>query len=316
MPRLPFALLLIASVTPAIASDGPRLLTELPVRHAPVNAAPASIRVDVNMTLVPVTVLDTQGHNVTGLARENFRVFDGPQQMPIVAFGQQDAPIAVGLVFDCSRSMTEKFPTARKAPAELYRQLNPQDESFLVTVAQRAELKVPPTANFSDITNALLFTHPNGTTSLVDGVYMAITELKKSNKPRKALVVVSDGGENDSRYTMSELAAMASEADVQIFSIGLCQNPQTREEVDGPAVMQKLAAMTGGVNYLINNLNDLHLAMSQIGVTLHNEYVLGYYPPDSAPSGKYRKIKVQLLIPQGLPKLQIYARSGYYVPQK
>jgi Ca-activated chloride channel family protein len=212
--------------------------------------------------------------------------------------------------------MTDKFRTARQAPIELYNQLNPEDESFLVTVSSRSEMRQGLTSHFEEIRNALLFTSPNGTTSLLDGIYMGLTSLKKTTKPRKALVVVSDGGDNDSRYTLSELASIASEADVQIFSICLFQNPQTREEADGPALLGKLAQITGGVNFMIHDVNEMRNAMAQIGVTLHNEYVLGYYPPENAPKGKYRKIKVQVLLPAGLPKLQIYARAGYYVPQR
>jgi Ca-activated chloride channel family protein len=314
MPRLTLSALLLTIATTALAADGPRLLTEQSVRPQPVKTSSANIRVNVAMTLVPVTVLDQLGHNVTGLSRDNFRVFDGTTQRPIVSFGQQDAPVAVALVFDCSRSMTEKFKTAREAPMELFKRLNPEDESLLVTVADRPELKQGLTSNFSAIRNALVFTHPNGTTSLIDGVFLAMAELKKSPLPRKALVVVSDGGDNDSRYTLNELTSMASEADIQIFSICLFRNPQTPEETAGPELLTKLATVTGGVNYLISDVNDVRTAMGKIGVTLHNEYVIGYYPPDEAPSGKYRKIKVQLLIPRGLPRLQVYARSGYYVP--
>ncbi len=317
MPRLPLLLLCVTAST-VLASDGPRLFTAgNTARHSPANLrTAASIRVDVNMTLVPVTVLDRQGHNVTGLNRQNFRVIDGADPRQIVSFGRQDAPVSVGLVFDCSRSMKNKFKTAGLAPTDLYRQLNPEDDSFLVTVSSRPELRQDFTSKFADIRNALMFTHPDGTTSLIDGVYMALTHLKKSDKPRKALVVVSDGGDNDSRYTTSELASLAAEADAQIFSICLYGNPQTMEEAGGPVLLNRLSQVSGGVMYYISDVNEMRTAMARIGVTLHNQYVLGYYPPDDAPGGKYRKIKVQVLLPPGLPKIQVYARAGYYVPQR
>jgi Ca-activated chloride channel family protein len=296
-------------------SQGPRFL-EHQLRQLPAQPYRSDIRIDVNMALVPVTVMDTMGHSVTGLGAENFRVFDGSEPRPIVTFGQQDAPIAIGLVFDCSRSMRDKFKTARTAPEELFKMLNPDDESFLVTISDRAELRQPLTSNFGDIGNALVFTHPEGTTSLIDGVALGLNEVKRSNKPRKALVVVSDGGDNNSRYTMRELIQRAQEADVQIFTIGLFQNPQTQEEADGPALLTQFAQVTGGVNFVIQNPADLKVAMGKIGVTLHNQYVLGYYPPDGAPAGKYRKIKVQLMVPQGMPPLRIFARNGYYTPER
>jgi Ca-activated chloride channel homolog len=163
----------LTNVVPSVAADdnGPRLLENETYRRQPqTTSGKASIRIDVNMAVVPVTVLDPMGHNVLGLDRENFRVFDGTEQRPIVTFGQSDAPVSVGLIFDCSRSMREKFRIARKAPAELYSLLNPDDESFLITVADRPQLRQDFTTAFNDIQNALLFTNPDGTTSLLDGV--------------------------------------------------------------------------------------------------------------------------------------------------
>jgi len=300
-------------------NNGPRLFDNdhVTVRQPPQpKPAAASIRVDVNMALVPVTVLDTLGHNVLGLDRENFRVFDGSEQRPIITFAQSDAPVSVGLIFDCSRSMREKFRIARQAPAQLYKQLNADDESFLITVSDRPELRQDFTHQFNDVENALLFTNPDGTTSLVDGVFMGLQQLKKAHNPRKALVVVSDGGDNNSRYTLRELTSLAAESDTQIFSICLFEHPQTVEEQEGPGLLTKLAESSGGINYLISEVNEMQKAFGRVGVTLHNQYVLGYYPPDNAPSGKYRKITVQLMVPPGLPRLHLFSRSGYYVPER
>lgn len=309
----------LTNVMPSVAADdnGPRLLENQTYRR-PVQTTykPASIRIDVNMALVPVTVLDGLGHNVLGLDRENFRVFDGTEQRPIVTFGQSDAPVSVGLIFDCSRSMREKYKVARQAPAELFNQLNPDDESFLITVADKPELRQDFTSAFNDIQNALLFVNPNGTTSLLDGVYMGLEQLKKAHNPRKALIVVSDGGDNNSRYTLRELTTLAAEADVQIFSICLFDKPQTAEEAAGPALLSGLTQASGGINYLIMDVNEMKTAFGRVGVTLHNQYVIGYYPPEDAPCGKYRKITVKVLLPAGLPRLKIYARNGYFVPER
>ena len=295
----------------AVASDN-----TLARRRSTDLASAANIRVNVNMALVPVTVLDTRGQNVVGLDRENFRVFDGTEQMPIVAFGQTDAPVSVGLIFDSSSSMREKFKIARQAPAELFKQLNPDDESFLITVAEQPTLKQDFTSEFGEIQNALMFTNPQGTTSLLDGVYLGLQHLKKAKNPRRALIVVSDGGDNNSRYTLRELSALAAESDTQIFAICLWEKPQTTEEISGPELLSQLARSSGGINYLITSINDMRTAFGKVGVTLHNQYVLGYYPPENAPAGKYRKITVQLLVPTGLPKLSVYSRNGYFVPER
>jgi Ca-activated chloride channel homolog len=302
---------------PVAAADGPRLLDEMiPRRPAPGAATSGSIRIDVDMAVVPVTVLDTMGHNVTGLDRQNFRVFDGSEQRPIVSFGTSDAPLSLGIIFDCSRSMRDKFAIARQAPLELFRQLNPEDEAFLITLSDRPQLRVGFTQTFSDIQNALMFTNPEGSTSLLDAVTLGLQEMKKAHNPRKALIVVSDGGDNNSRYTLRELTARAAEADTQIFSICIFQNPQTIEEADGPQLLGSLSVSSGGIRYMINDVNEMRKSFGLIGVTLHSQYVLGYYPPSGAQDGKYHKIKVQLLTPPGLPKLMVFARSGYYAPGK
>ena len=284
------------------------------VRANPAAKMAPSIRVDVNLALVTVTVMDLMGRNVLGLRADNFRVLDGSQQRPIVSFSRQDAPISVGLIFDCSRSMTDKFRISRQAPAQLFAQLDPQDEAFLVTVADRATPRIDFTSNFERIQSSLLFTHPNGSTSLLDGVYLGLQKLKYAHNPRKALIVVSDGGDNNSRYTMRELSGLAVESDAQIFAICLSYRPATDEEVRGPELLAKIADLTGGMRFMITDVNLMRDAMTRIGVTLHNQYVLGIVPPPKAPQGKYRRIKVQLLVPVGMPKMQVFARSSYYVP--
>jgi len=303
-----FFFLLLAGASAEAAPDSQT------VRRNPAVQSAASIRVDVNLALVPVTVTDNMGRNVLGLVRDNFRVLDGSEPRPIVSFSRQDAPISVGLVFDCSRSMTGKFRISREAPSQLFAQLNPEDEAFLITVSDRAEMRSDFTSNFQDIQNALLFAYPHGSTSLVDAVYLGLQKLKHARNPRKALIVVSDGGDNNSRYAMREVSGLAVEADTQIFTICLYFNPATEEEVRGPDLLHKLSDLTGGVQYMIGDLNLLRDAMTRIGVTLHNQYVLGIVPPPAAPQGKYRRIKVQLVLPPGSPRLQIFARPSYYVP--
>jgi Ca-activated chloride channel homolog len=306
--------LLAAQAMISTAGDGPRLLED----HAPQRAAhrSANIKVDVSMTLVPVAVQDVTGRNVLGLERSNFKVFDGKQQRPIVAFGQQDAPVSVGLVFDCSQSMKSKFKVAREAPRELFQEMNPEDEAFLVTVSSQATLAQDFTSRFAEIRNALMFTKPNGETALIDGAYLALAHLAKAHNPRKVLIIISDGGDNNSRYTMHELEDLAREADTQIFAICLFQNPNSPEELEGPQLLGDLAGASGGIRYLISDPQAMRETFGRIGTTIHNEYVLGYYPPNDVPAGKYRKIQVKLDVPNGFPPLQVYARTGYYAPER
>jgi Ca-activated chloride channel homolog len=319
---LPLLFLALANLGTAATDDfgsvppdaGPLLDT---IRPASTDIRPrADIRIDADMTLVPVTVTDAHGRNVLGLEKENFRILDGQEIRPIVAFSREDAPVSVVLVFEASRSMRDKFRGARDAATRLFQQLNLNDEVSLITVSDRAVLQRDWTSNLGDVADALVFTGPDGTTSLVDGIYLGLEQMKKARNPRKALVVVSDGGDNNSRYTMRELLDKAIEADTLIYTVCLYYNPQAPEEREGPERMEDLAGKTGGISFLSKKLNDFGNIMGTIGVTLHNQYVLGYYPPNDAPSGKYRKIKVELLVPHGMPPLNVYARSGYYTPQK
>jgi len=314
----PYFLLSFAlAPTLALAQDtqpGPLLIgTAGPSAHATATDK-SDLRVNVNMTLVPVTVLDSMGRSVTGLTPENFRVFDNKQPVSIASFARQDQPIAVGLIFDCSRSMADKFKTEREAPAELFRQLGPSDESFLITVSDRAVLRTALTTDLGLVANSLVFSHPRGTTPLLDGIQMGLHELQKSHLARKALIVVSDGGDNNSRYTLHEIEEMVAESNAQIFTVLLYNNPQAPEELLGPDLMAHLAAKSGGVNFTINNMADIHQTMTKIGISLHNQYLLGYYMPDDSHSGQYRRITVQLLLPRGVPRLILRAREGYYAP--
>ena len=310
--------LLALPVAFSFAGDASRETTpffpDTSVRREGANAAaPASeIRVDVDMALVPVTVLDRNGRNVLGLQPDNFKVFDGSKLVNIAAFSRQDAPISLGIIFDFSESMKDKYVIAREAPAELFRQLDPRDEGFLITVSDHPELRFPFTSDFGELQNALLFGKPKGSTSLLDGVYFGLSELKKARNSRKVLVVVSDGGDNNSRYSLRQTLAAAAESDTQIFAIGLYTNPQTPEETDGPRVLSQLCDKTGGVAFPIAAVGQMAGAMAKLGEALHNQYLLGYYPPEDQQTGKFRKIKVELQLPNGSPRLNIYARSGYY----
>jgi VWFA-related protein len=306
---LPLSFLAL-SASAAAADDGPlgQFADSGPFAGSPRRLSNAKttpktdIRIDADMTLVPVTVTDTHGRNVRGLGAENFRVFDGSEIRPIMAFSREDAPISVVLVFDASRSMRDKFKAARDAAKRLFGQLNDEDEVALVTVSDRAVVRHDWTSNLGEIGDALVFAGPDGTTSLLDGIYLGLELMKKARNPRKAVIIVSDGGDNNSRYTFRELLDKAIEGDTLLYTVCLVENPQTPEEVEGPRLLEDLAGKTGGISFVSKTLNDFGDIMGTIGVTLHNQYMLGYYPPDDAPSGKYRKIKVQLLVPQGMPR--------------
>jgi Ca-activated chloride channel family protein len=302
------------------SADGPKVSIDpraKPVAHeAP--GPRSDIRVDTTVVLINVTVTDPLNRFVTGLEKENFRVFEDKGEQKITHFASEDAPLSVGLVFDTSGSMQSKLVQSRKAVAEFFKTANPSDEFFLVQFNDRPETVVDFTTNLEDIQNRLMFTQSRGRTALLDAVRLAIDKMKKAHNPRKALLIISDGGDNSSRYTESEVKRLVREADVQIYAIGIFEpmgsRGRTAEEMNGPGLLSEISEQTGGRHFPVENLNDLPDIAAKIGIELRNQYILGYSPSNKERDGKYRKVKVQLVQPKGLPPLRSFFRQGYYAP--
>src|SRR5580698_5063789 len=280
----------------------------------------ANIRIDTNLVLIPVTVTDPLGKFVTGLDKENFKLTEdkGPQE--ILNFSSEDAPMSIGVVFDTSGSMGEKLQMARHAVAEFLKTANPVDEFFLVTFAERPEMVIPFTLSIEEIQNRLMFAQSKGRTALLDGVYLAMNQMKKARNPRKAILIISDGGDNSSRYTQSEVKNAVREADVQIYGIGIFEpvgsRGRTPEEQMGPGLLNEVAELTGGRSYNVENLNELADIAAKIGIELRNQYVLYYSSSNQVRDGKYRHVNVKLAQPRGLPPLKAFFRLGYYAPSQ
>jgi VWFA-related protein len=310
------------AATSAFAGDSEEPQVNITPRARPTASAPvlpkANIRVDTNVVLIPVTVTDPLNRFVTGLDQEVFRVFEDKVEQKVVSFGSEDAPLSVGIVFDTSGSMGSKLEKSRQAVAEFFKTANPEDEAFLVEFNDRPELVTPITHSLEEIQNRLTFTQSKGRTALLDGIYLALHTMKKAHNPRKALIVISDGGDNSSRYTESEIKNLVKEADVQIYSIGIYEPMSSRgrtpEELAGPGLLTDISEPTGGRHFVVENLADLPDVAAKIGVELRNQYVLGYSPSNQARDGKYRKVNVKLVQPRGLPQLHAFWRTGYYAP--
>jgi Ca-activated chloride channel homolog len=278
----------------------------------------SNIRVDSTLVLIPVSVTDPMNRFVTGLEREHFKVFEDKVEQEIKQFSSEDAPLSVGIVFDTSGSMGNKLMKSRQAVAQFFKTANPEDEFFLVQFNDRPELVVPFTRNTEEIQNRLTFTQSKGRTALLDGIYMAMNQMKKASNPRKALLVISDGGDNSSRYTESEIKNAVREADVQIYAIGIFEpigsRSRTAEEMAGPGLLNDISEQTGGHHFAIENLNELPDVAAKVGIELRNQYVLGYTPKNADRDGKYRRVSVKLNQPRGLPPLKAFFRLGYYAP--
>ena len=281
-------------------------------------ARKGAIRSETTLVLIPVTVTDPLNRFVTGLEKEHFKLFEDKSEQTITQFTSEDAPLSVGLVFDCSGSMGAKMSKARQAAAQFFKTANPDDEFFLVEFSDKPELVVPFTTNTEEIQNQLTFTQSKGRTALLDGLYLAMNQMKKARNPRKAVLIVSDGGDNSSRYTESEIKKLVREADVQVYAIGIFEaiagRGRTAEELSGPGLLSELSEQTGGQHFAADNLNELPDIAAKIGIELRNQYVLGYTPTNLEKDGKYRRVKVSLQQPKGLPPLKAFYRLGYYAP--
>ncbi|HKU27315.1 MAG TPA: VWA domain-containing protein [Candidatus Sulfotelmatobacter sp.] len=273
------------------------------------------LKVDVDLVLVPVTITDPMNRLVTGLEKENFQLFEGSASQEIRTFSAEDAPVSLGVIFDSSGSMSSKMDRAKEAVVEFFKTANPQDEFFMITFNDEPDEITDFTTSVDDIQNRLVFAVPRRRTALLDAIYMGISKMRQAKYPKKALLIISDGGDNHSRYTENEIKSMVKEADVMIYAIGIYDRYASAvEERLGPQLLSDITELTGGRAFTIDNPNDLADVATKIGVELRNQYVLGYRPTKVVRDGKWRKIKVKLLPPKGLPPLKVYARTGYYAP--
>jgi Ca-activated chloride channel family protein len=272
---------------------------------------------NVDLVLVNVTVTDDWNRIVTGLEKENFAISEGNQIQEVKHFASEDAPISLGVIFDMSGSMSDKITKAREAVVEFFKTANPQDEFFMITFSDRPELIADFTKSVEDLQGKLVFTVPQGRTAMLDAIYMGVNKMKDAHNSKKALLIISDGGDNRSRYTENEIKSMVKEADVQIYSIGIfTPNPTQPEEAAGPALLSDISEVTGGRMFTINNPNELADVATKIGIELRNQYVLGYRPSNKTRDGHWRKIRVKLIPPKGLPHLNVFAKTGYYAPSQ
>jgi len=273
------------------------------------------LKVAVDLVLVPVTITDPMNRLVTGLDRENFALSEGNDWQEIKNFSSEDAPVSLGVIFDVSGSMSSKIEKSREAVTEFFKTANPQDEFFMIAFADKPEEIADFTQSVEDIQGRLVYTVPKGRTALLDAIYLGISKMRQAKYPKKALLIISDGGDNHSRYTESEIKSTVKEADVLIYAIGIYDHFfASDEERLGPALLGDITELTGGRAFTIDNPNDLADVATKIGIELRNQYVLGYRPKNPIHDGKWRKIKVKLIPPKGLPPLKVYAKTGYYAP--
>ena len=277
-----------------------------------------TIHFDVDLALVNVTVTDPYNRLVTGLETDNFRVFEDNIEQEVVTFSAEDVPISIGVIFDFSGSMSNKVGKAREAAVQFFKTANPQDEFFLVSFNERAELTSSFTNSVEDLQSRMMLTVPKGRTALLDAIYLGLSQMRGAHNAKRALLILSDGGDNHSRYNESDIKRLVKEADTQLYAVGIFDplgyRNRSPEELGGPSLLSEVTEMTGGRVFAVEKLDDVPDIASKIGIELRNQYVLGYRPSNKAHDARWRKLKIKLRAPKGLPPLSVYSKTGYYAP--
>ena len=266
----------------------------------------STFRTDAWMVQIPVTVTDSRDRPRMDLEKSNFRLFEDGMEQPIAAFSMAEAPISTGVVFDTSGSMKPRIQTSREALELILENALPQDEFFLVRFSDKPELLTPMTHDPTEIARRLEKIVPFGWTALYDAMFVSLEEMRHASNPRKALLVLSDGEDNNSRYTAGELLSRVRESDVRVYAIGLFRQTHC---------LEKMAAETGGRMIWVHKLEDLPDAVRRLNLEMRNVYLLSYFSQNAPADGKYRKVKVEVQARSTEP-LRVSWRRGYYAPDR
>lgn len=279
-----------------------------------------TVKVATTLVEIPVEVTDAQNRFVLGLQKEDFHLIEDGVEQTIAHFSGEDAPLSVGLVFDESGSMDYKLRTSQATVTQFLKTMSGADEAFLVEFSDQAKLSVEFTSDTGKIQTMLTGAKPGGLTALLDAVNTALTEMKKARNSRKAIVIISDGGDNHSQYTAAQIESLVREADVQIYAMGVFEPDlgflRAPEEISGPKLLSEITTQTGGRAFSAALSSDLPSVAARIAVELRNQYVLGYYPKNPARDGAYRHVEVKLEQPRGVSTLKPHWRQGYYAPSQ
>jgi Ca-activated chloride channel family protein len=263
------------------------------------------LRFKVQQVAIPVGVTDELYRPITALPEESFRVFEDGVEQRVVSFRQEDGPVSLGLLFDTSGSMKDRIDASAAALKKLLLTTLPGDEFFLVQFSDQAQLLssfVPPDLLFASLRPM----EPKGWTALLDAIALGATQMKTAQNPRRVLLILSDGSDNNSRFSESEIRSMVLEADLRVYSIALFNKPR---------VLQHLADVTGGNVLLAQNLNELDEIVEKLSAEIRSQYLLSYSPTNQRNDGKYRRVKVELARAAAEnPRLRLTWRRGYYAP--
>ncbi len=272
---------------------------------------PPRIKVDVDLVVVRVTVTDPLNRYVVGLEPDHFRLFENKVEQKITHFSNAVSPVSVGIILDISGSMSDNILSARNSIVRFLKQGDVLDEYFLITFNDRTAIKHDFTSRKENIQNQITFADPKGRTALFDALYLGLEKIREARNEKKALIIITDGEDNRSRYTFSEVKEFAKESDVQIYVIGERGNLEY-----GRAIISQITRLTGGRAFFPSNFKQLDYFVDLIHTELRNQYVLGFTSSDPQKDGQWRRLRIRLDPPDGLPRLSVRAREGYFAPNR
>jgi Ca-activated chloride channel family protein len=274
---------------------------------------PVTLRTDlVTLTL---TVTDLYGRYVSGLNKKAFSVLDNNQEQDITYFSDSDAPVSVGILFDVSGSMSgEKINKARKALERFIATSHPSDEYFLIAFNNRAQLLLDRTRDGEAVLQKLTLVEPKRNTALYDAVYLGVDRVTHGAHQKRALLIISDGQDNSSRYNFNEVRRAMKESDIVTYAVGIMDGHDIGNPLgmQGQAFLDELTSVTGGKSFYPTTDVELDEIFERIALELRHQYSIGYTPKDFQPDGKWRRVKVKVKPPRGLPRLTVRSRDGYY----
>jgi Ca-activated chloride channel homolog len=279
-----------------------------------------TLHANSTLVVIPVTVTDPANHFVLNIERQSFSVFEDGVKQRVSQFADEDAPLSIGLLVDVSGSMGGKLQVSKNAVGEFLKTMNPADEAFLIEFNDRADVSLSFTRDWNTIADKMSSVRSGGLTALLDAVHLGLEEMKSGKNPRKALLILSDGGDNNSRYSGPDIKEVVRHADVQIYCMGVFEPVLfaglTPAEVSGPGLLAEIAEQTGGRVFPARSFSALPGIAKRIGIELRNEYILAYAPSNPNRDGTFRKVEVKLQPPDGMSGLKMRWRTGYYAPKQ
>ena len=273
------------------------------------------VKIKTDLVTLTLTVTDLYGRYVSGLTKKAFSVADNNQDQDITFFSDSDAPVSVGILFDVSGSMSgDKIQKARKALEKFIATSHPSDEYFLIAFNSRAQLLLDRTRDGEAVLRQLTLVEPKQNTALYDAVYLGVDKVTRGAHQKRALIIISDGQDNASRYNFNEVRRLMKESDVVTYAVGILggADATSMTGMQGQAFLDELTSVSGGKSFYPQSDVEMDEIFERIALELRHQYSIGYTPKDFQPDGKWRKVKVKVKPPRGLPRLTVRSRDGYY----